>query len=93
MTDSDYVAHLVNKIAEVDQRIARAQSRLETGEVAGRSRALAELTQLRNRHDDLVKRVATAKAKGADHWGALHTSFKEEADALADTLEKWLTRI
>ena len=92
MTQSDYLAHLESKLDEVDRGIARATAKLEAGDVTEKSRALHELTRLRNSHDELVKRIEAAKSAGADQWSALHMSFKEEADALADTLEKWLTQ-
>ncbi len=92
MAASDYEAHLKSKLDEVDRGIRHATSMFEGGDIAEKSRALHELTRLRNRHDELLKRVEAAKTAGADQWSALHMSLKEEADALADTLEKWLTR-
>lgn len=92
MTDSDYLAHIKARIEEIDNRMKDAQSRLDSGDVGDKSGAVNQLAHLRSQHEDLVKRFDAAKAKGAEHWSALRTSFKEEADALADTMEKWLTK-
>ena len=50
------------------------------------------MAHLRGRRDALLNRIEEAKAKGADQWSELHASLQEEADALTDTLERWLTR-
>lgn len=92
MANSDYIEHLEAKLEQVDQMIKHAKSTLAGDDAATKPRAIEELAHLHTRHADLIARVEAAKAKGAEHWSALHASFQEEADALADTLEKWLTK-
>lgn len=92
MAHSDYIEHLETKMAEVANGIEKAKKSLESGDIEGKTRALGELAHLRGRRDELVKRIESAKAEGAEEWSALRTSLKEEADALADTVEKWLTK-
>ncbi|MCG6904278.1 MAG: hypothetical protein LJE68_16520 [Rhodobacter sp.] len=90
---TDYIEHLGQKLNEIDHEIVRAKARFENCEMADKVKALAELSQLRVRHDDLAKRIEAAKDKGADQWSALRTGFQEEADGLKDTIEKWLTKL
>ncbi len=90
---SNYIEDLERKLVEIDDGIAAAQTRFDHGDEGDKVGALAELSLLRQRHDDLAQRIATAKEKGADTWSALHMSFREEADALKDTFEKWLTKL
>ena len=89
----DYIKHLEERLNDVDHGIERAKSRFEKSEAEEKVAALAELSQLRIRHDDLAARIAEAKEKGAEEWSSLRTGFQEEADALKDTLEKWLTKL
>ncbi|WP_323785027.1 hypothetical protein [Thalassovita sp.] len=90
---SDYIDYLERQLHEVDQGIERAQKHFEASGTSDKVKALAELTRLRQRHADLDQRIAAAKEKGTEAWSSLHTSFREEADALKDTLDNWLTRI
>jgi hypothetical protein len=89
---AEYIEHLERKLRQIDKLIDRQKSRLENSDAPDKLSALDELTHLRMRHDDLTKRIDEAKAKGADAWSDLHTSFQEEADGLRETFEKWLTR-
>ena len=93
MASADYVADLKAKLHTVDNNIERATKLLENGKLQDKAHALSEMAHLRQRHDELVERIEEAKAKGAEHWSDLHTSFQEEADALVDTLERWLTKL
>ena len=92
MIHSDYVSRLESKLQDIDKSIERAQKLLEGPELSDKYRALGELAHLRGRRDALLNRIEEAKAKGADQWSELHASLQEEADALTDTLERWLTR-
>jgi hypothetical protein len=89
---AEYIEHLERKLRQIDDLIERQTSRLENSDTPDKLSALDELTHLRMRHDDLAKRIDEAKAKGADAWSDLHTSFQEEADGLRETFEQWLTR-
>lgn len=91
MPTDAYIEHLENKLAGVDAKLARAKTVIDEGRPADQVRALEEWSQLRIRHEDLAKRIEKAKQEGAEKWSTLHTSFREEADALVDTLEQWLT--
>ena len=93
MPTDAYIQHLETQLAGVDAKLARARAAIDEGRPADQARALEEWSQLRIRHDDLTKRIETAKQEGSEKWSALHTSFREEADALADTLERWLTKL
>jgi peptidoglycan hydrolase CwlO-like protein len=92
MAKSNYVSDLEAKLEEVDRKIVEVGKRLESGTVEAKAHALSELSHLRQQHEDLAKRIEEAKARGAEQWRALHMSFQEEADALIDTLNSWLTR-
>lgn len=92
MTSSDYPEHLRNQLNEIHEAIARAQQALETSAPPRKAEALAELVRLKMQHDELARRLDEADSQGAEAWSALHASFREEADALADTLERWLTK-
>jgi hypothetical protein len=93
MPTDAYIQHLETQLAGVDAKLARAKAAIDDGRPDDQVKALEELSELRIRHDDLAKRIETAKQEGAETWSALHTSFREEADALADTLERWLTKL
>ncbi|MCU4651479.1 hypothetical protein N8I71_01425 [Roseibacterium sp. SDUM158016] len=88
-----YIQHLENRLASVDAKLARAKAAIDEGGPADQAKALEEWSELRIRHDDLAKRIEGAKHENTEKWSALHTSFREEADALADTLERWLTKL
>jgi len=89
----DYVKHLEAMLSGVDRGIEKAKARFEQSETAEKVKALAELAELRIRHDDLTARIAEAKEKGSEEWSSLRTGFQEEADGLKDTLEIWLTKL
>jgi hypothetical protein len=93
MANADYITHLEATLRDVDGNIERAKLMLEGPGIPDKMQALADLTHLRARHDELVQRIKDAKAEGATDWSALHMSFQEEADALVDTLDRWLTRL
>lgn len=90
---TDYTVQLERKLKEIDAHIDRLKELYEAGDIDEKVRLLSELNQLRLMHDDLVERVETAKQEGSDQWSALHESFREEADALHDTVAKWLTKL
>jgi len=92
MPTDDYVQHFEVQLGQVDKKLAKAQAAFETGNLEQKAEALAELTRLRQRHDELVERIGGAKEDGATDWSTLHTSFREEIDGLADTLERFITR-
>lgn len=89
---SDYVSDLEAQLRKVDTEMDRAARAVDHMTIDEKTHALSQMAHLRQQHENLVKRIAEAKAKGAENWSALHMSFQEEADALVDTLEKWLTR-
>jgi len=95
MATDNYVSHLKARLAEIDAGIARLKDAVHAQDSTeeGKSSALAQLAGLRLRHETLAQRIAEAEAKGAAEWSALHESFKEEADALHDTMERWLTKL
>ena len=93
MPTDAYIQHLETQLANVDAKLARAKAAIGEGRPEDQAKALEEWSELRIRHQDLTARIETAKREGAETWSALHTSFREEADALADTLERWLTRL
>ena len=93
MQTENYITHLKAKLDEMDRQITLAASRLETSNVAGKARALDDLAHLRIRRDELGKQIEKAQEKGASDWGALRMSMQEEADAIKDALEGWLTRL
>lgn len=93
MPTETYIQHLETQLAGVDAKLARAKAAIDDGRPDDQAKALQEWSELRIRHDDLAARIETAKREGAEAWSALHTSFREEADALADTLERWLTKL
>jgi hypothetical protein len=93
MPTDAYIQHLATQLAGVDAKLARAKAAIDEGRPDDQARALEDWSQLRIRHDELAARIETAKREGADTWSALHTSFREEADALEDTLERWLTNL
>ncbi|MDU8946208.1 hypothetical protein [Ovoidimarina sediminis] len=90
---ADYIDYLEQQLNIVDQGIARTRRHFETSDVSGKVAALADLRQLESRRDALTSRIAEAKEMGADQWSDFHVSLKEEADALRDTIESWLTRL
>jgi chromosome segregation ATPase len=92
MTSGGYAEHLRNQLNGIDEAIDRARQAVETSSPPRRAEALAELVRLKMRHDDLARRLDAADREGAEAWSALHASFREEADALRDTLERWLTK-
>lgn len=87
-----YTQHLEQQLQQVDKQIARAEKKLETGDVATKAQALGELSKLRSRHDDLVARIEDAKSKDADHWSGIRESLREDADALGDAVSSWMNR-
>lgn len=89
---ADYIDHLNDRLQEIDKGIEQAKARLDSSGLPEKASALAELSQLRIRHDDLVQRIAAAKQKAPETWSSLRTSFQEEADALRDTVGTWLTK-
>ncbi|MDG4647851.1 hypothetical protein P6F26_05300 [Roseibacterium sp. SDUM158017] len=93
MPTDAYIQHLEDRLATVDAQLARARTAIDEGLSEDRSKALETWTHLKQRHEDLAGRIAAARKDGASDWSALHTSFREEADALSDTLESWLTRL
>jgi hypothetical protein len=93
MPTDAYLRHLESQLADVDAKLARARTSIDAGRPADRAKALEDWSELRIRHKNLASRIETAKREGAETWSALHTSFREEADALADTLERWLTKL
>jgi len=93
MPTETYIQHLETQLARVDAHLAKVKAAIDEGRLEDQVKALEEWGQLRIRHDTLSERIDTAKQEGADKWSALHTSFREEADALADTLERWLTKL
>ncbi|WP_137702311.1 hypothetical protein [Marimonas lutisalis] len=90
---ADYLEHLASKLHEIDSGIEAAKAKLEKADIGEKTKALAELSQLRLLHEDLSNRIEDAKKKDADEWSSLRTGFQEEADGLKDTVEKWLTRL
>ncbi len=90
---SDYTQHLERKLNEIEAEIDRVQASYERSDTDEKPHALTELSQLRVLHDDLSQGFDAAKKKGSEEWSSLHTSFQEEADALRDTIEKWLTKL
>jgi hypothetical protein len=93
MPTDTYLQHLETQLAAVDAKLARAKATIDAGRTDDQVKALEEWSQLQIRHEDLAARIETAKRDGSDTWSALHTSFREEADALADTLERLLTKL
>lgn len=93
MAHGDYIDHLEAKLRDVDRGIVRAETRLRGADIADTARAIADLAHLRTRHKELTAAIDEARAKGAGDWGALRTSFQEEAEALSDTVEAFLTRL
>lgn len=92
MSTDAYIQHLEDQLATVDARLARARTAIDEGRPDDQAGALEQWSALRLRHDDLAKRIKAARTEGSGTWSALHTSLREEADALADTLERWLTK-
>ena len=90
---TDYIEHLEAKLRDIDKGIARAKNRFEQSAAAEKQKALADLSKLRVRHDELAERIEEAKEKGSDHWSAVRAGLQEEADGLKDTVESWLTRL
>jgi hypothetical protein len=88
-----YTAHLERKLNEMESEIDSLQKMYDTSDVVEKARILSELSQLRVLHEDLAQRVDAAKKEGSDQWSILHESFQEEADALRDTIAKWLTKL
>lgn len=93
MQTENYITHLEAKLDDVDQQIARAARMLDNPDILGKARALDELTHLRIRRDALARQIEEAQDKGAADWSALRMSIQEEADAIKDVLESWLTRL
>jgi hypothetical protein len=93
MPTDAYIQHLETQLTGVDAKLARVKAAIDEGRLDDRVKALEEWSQLRIRHDDLAARIETAKREESETWSALYTSFREEADALADTLERWLTKL
>ncbi len=90
---SDYDDHLEQQLRTLDKDIEAARTRFEKSDVAGKVQALAQLVELRGRHDSLAARIAEAKKADTAAWSEVRTGFREEADALRDTLERWLTKV
>jgi uncharacterized coiled-coil DUF342 family protein len=88
-----YIEHLERKLHDIDYGIERAKAAFERSAAAEKQKALAELSTLRVRHDELAERIEEAKTKGSEHWSAVRTGLQEEADGLNDTIESLLTRI
>ena len=90
---AEYTDYLEQQLNLADKGIARAKKHFEEADVSGKVEALADLKQLEGRHDELMSRIAEAKEKGAENWSAIRASFKEEADALKDTVGSWLSKL
>jgi len=80
-------------LADVDANPARANVETEKGRPADKVCTIEEWSLLGIRHEGLVKRAETAKQEGSEEWLALHTSFRKEADDLAESSKRWLTRL
>jgi hypothetical protein len=93
MPTDAYRQHLETRLQEIDGKMARAKTAVEAGDPKEKAGKIEEWSQLKRQHEDLVQRIAAAQKEGSEAWSVMHTSFREEADALADTLEKWLTRV
>ena len=89
---TDYAAHLERQLEDLDSKIEHLRAKYDASTVAEKAKLLSELGQLRVLHDDLAQRVDAAKKDGSEKWSTLHESFQEEADAVRDTLAKWLTK-
>ncbi|MBW4982734.1 hypothetical protein KZZ07_09290 [Mameliella sp. CS4] len=93
MATDSYVSHLKERLAKNNADITRLEERLQSADEPDKARAIAQLVQCRQRHDTLAERIARAETEGADDWSALHESFRDEADAISDTLARWLNRL
>ncbi|WP_343116101.1 hypothetical protein [Ostreiculturibacter nitratireducens] len=92
MTARTYVDHLKEQLERVDGEIEMARRNLDEAGMAGKVEALKALVVLKDRHDELRDRIEHASERHAEEWSALHASFQEEADALKDELERWVTK-
>ena len=90
---SAYDDHLEQQLHALDKDIDAARTRFEKSGLEGKVQALAQLFELRGRHDSLAARIAEAKKSDTANWSEVRTGFREEADALRDTLERWLTKV
>lgn len=93
MPNDDYVHRLETQLSNIDKHLDRTKEAIENGALADRVKALEEWSQLRIRKEELAERIEAAKKEGAENWSAIHASFREEADALSDTLERWLMQL
>lgn len=94
MPSEDYIRHIEQQLRDVDAKLVSAKAALAAeGDIESKARDLEEWSRLKLRHEELEKRVEDAKRANPEDWSDLHTSFREEVDALVDTMERWLTRL
>ncbi|PWJ20264.1 hypothetical protein [Jannaschia seohaensis] len=93
MPTDAYMQHLESQLASVEAKLTRAKAAIDEGGPEDRAKALDEWSHLKMRPEHLLQKVEAAKRDNSADWSVLHTSFREEADALCDTLERWLTRV
>jgi len=92
MQQETYLQSLAKQMASVDLKIAAAQQRLDNGTMTEKVSAAGELSLLKTKHQELAERAGQAAKHHADDWSQLHSEFQRDCDALADAIDRWITK-